>query len=89
MEYTRESQKDNNQANHDLRRRRINPLSLRQGSKAKMSSSRPLPTLLNFGLALLAACIIVTSCTVKSAEAKPTLKQYNTVEGRETISDDL
>merc|ERR1712228_707954 len=88
-EYTRESQKDNNKANHDLRRR-INPLSLRQGSKAKMSSSRPLPTLLNFGLALLAACIIVTSCTVKSAEAKPTLKQYNTVEGSgETISDDL
>merc|ERR1712156_10627 len=94
MEYTRGSQKDNyTQANHDLRRRRINPLSLTQGSKAKMSSSysRPLqpPTLLNFGLALLAACIIVTSCTVKSAEAKPTLKQYNTVEGRETISDDL
>merc|ERR1711981_165661 len=97
MEYIRGSKNAETQADHhELRRRRINPLNL-GGSKAKMNSStsatrpprQPSSTLLNFGLALAAACIIVASCSVKAAEAKPTLKQYKTASavGGETIDD--
>jgi len=98
MEYIRGRQNAETQADyHELRGRRINSLDL-GGSKAKMNISnsatrpprQPSSTLLNFGLALAAACIIVASCTVKSAEAKPTvLKQYKTTSavGGETVDD--
>merc|ERR1712203_587286 len=89
MEYIRVRQNAEVKTNqHDLKKI-INPLDL--GSKAKMEGSArhstsplQLGTLLNFCL-LVAACIII-SCTVKSAEAKPSLEQYNTV-GGETIDD--
>merc|ERR1711973_170185 len=96
MEYIRGRQNPETQADHNELRRRINSLIL-GGSKAKMNSCsnatrpprQPSSTLLNFGLTLAAACIIVASCTVKSAEAKPTLKQYKTTStvGGETVED--
>jgi len=97
MEYIRGRQiAENKLDQHELSRRRINSLIL-GGSKAKMNSCsnatrpprQPSSTLLNFGLTLAAACIIVASCTVKSAEAKPTLKQYKTTStvGGETVED--
>jgi len=96
MEYIRGRQNPETQADHYELRRRINSLNL-GGSKAKMNSSsnatrpprQPSSTLLNFGVALAAACIIVASCTVKSVEAIPTLKQYKTAStvGGETFED--
>merc|ERR1712156_52211 len=95
MEYIRGGQNTETQADHYELRRRINSLNL-GGSKAKMNSSnatrpprQPSSTLLNFGVALAAACIIVASCTVKSVEAIPTLKQYKTAStvGGETFED--
>jgi len=86
MEYIRG--RLNPEKQHDLKRK-INPLNL-GGSKAKMKSkTRPLVqpgTLLNFGLALTAACIII-SCTTQSVEAIPTLRQYNEAVRGETIDD--
>jgi len=90
MEYIRVRQNAEVKTNqHDLKKI-INPLDL--GSKAKMEGSArhstsplQLGTLLNFCL-LVAACIII-SCTLQSAEAKPSLKQYNTAVGGETVDD--